>query len=796
MFDLWIRLMENSAVMSVAILVMLAAVRFMRRRVSARVRFACWVFVAVGLLLPVRFTLFTVEVPDWGLASSGANFTAEATEHPAPGALLHIGGYVAEGYQPPAETILIYEATQITHALYVPQPQPRVWDIPRILFLIWAVGALTVLTLHGVRHGLFVRSMRRWSHPCADEKIHALLASACAEVGTRVPQIKICPLTATPMVLGIFRPVLILPEGMVASLPLRLMLLHEVAHIRRADNAVRLLALVAGVVHWFNPLVHLMKRAMHTEAELACDAAVLRYAGDDARMAYGQAVVDTARRVHHRAQWSALASALSGEGKNLKRRLAGIIENKRSRRGLAIFFAVLMIGGVLIAGMISYAPRSAPEYANGSAEEVSQPGYAVLLSNEPTNALVIYVPNYSGFHPQFMQAVNIFRRRYPEVELTLERIGSTTHDGGAAYLTRVSTALMAGMGPCVVLTDYFEDIHKTMESGLFMNLSPLWHGDENFPHQAQLHPAVMDAGVHRGRRYVIPVSFDVPLLMGARGQLERVGFDLHGDMDVVSFYRALNEVLPYAAEAPDFLFGVLTYLHYRGGLGFDVGIPFVDWERGEALPQRAALQAFTEEFAHFWQPEVNWWEPFGAYTVEGLLANGAVLFNAFYGGVSYQNLLFSAINLEERGYEPFFTAIRNYNNELHATVTRSVAVRAGTPNYVNAWRFIKILLSEGAQNIGGMMVGTPRGGFARFEVNMAFNERQIRTAMSDWDNPPSAATRQNLLDLVSGITSASLRNSALGNIYVDAMQPFFRGEISVEEGMAELERRLWFYLSE
>ena len=76
MFDVLIRLVENSLVMSVAILVLLGLGRITRNKVSARVRYAGWIVVAVGLLLPVRPVIWTVPLPD-GVGAVVARFDAE-----------------------------------------------------------------------------------------------------------------------------------------------------------------------------------------------------------------------------------------------------------------------------------------------------------------------------------------------------------------------------------------------------------------------------------------------------------------------------------------------------------------------------------------------------------------------------------------------------------------------------------------------------------------------------------------------------------------------------------------------
>ena len=78
----------------------------------------------------------------------------------------------------------------------------------------------------------------------------------------------------SPFILGLLRPTVYLPAGLEGE-PLRYVLAHERFHIRRGDQAVKLLAFALLCVHWFNPLVWLAFALMSRDMEMRCDEAVL-----------------------------------------------------------------------------------------------------------------------------------------------------------------------------------------------------------------------------------------------------------------------------------------------------------------------------------------------------------------------------------------------------------------------------------------------------------------------------------------------------------------------------------------
>lgn len=96
----------------------------------------------------------------------------------------------------------------------------------------------------------------------------------------------------SPVVAGIRRPVILMPAGSESwSVETRRMaLLHELAHVKRRDLWLRLVADAACALHWYNPLVWWMRGKLISQCEYACDARVVA-AGVD-KKGYAEALCD------------------------------------------------------------------------------------------------------------------------------------------------------------------------------------------------------------------------------------------------------------------------------------------------------------------------------------------------------------------------------------------------------------------------------------------------------------------------------------------------------------------------
>ncbi|MDR1640650.1 MAG: M56 family metallopeptidase [Clostridiales bacterium] len=101
-----------------------------------------------------------------------------------------------------------------------------------------------------------------------------------------------CDMLLSPMLVGVLRPKVIIPQNLDPdSLEGQMALAHEAVHQRRLDNLWRVVAVFTCCLHWFNPLAWLSLKAFFADMELSCDEAAIKKLGEGKRKAYASALL-------------------------------------------------------------------------------------------------------------------------------------------------------------------------------------------------------------------------------------------------------------------------------------------------------------------------------------------------------------------------------------------------------------------------------------------------------------------------------------------------------------------------
>ena len=329
-------LAEVSLAMGAVTAVLLALSRVLERRFVPQWR--CWAWLAVALRLCLPFNLSLAQAPVV-LEAPRAAVRVERQVSPEAGpAQWFWNTSPAAAGAPSSERAARTEDGPLGSGTEGAAPVVEVRRIPAgwLLALLWGAGALLFLGDQILRCRAFQRHIRRWSRP------------AGAYGG--VPLVE-CGLVGTPLLMGWMHPVIVTPAGGVEEAAL----LHEYIHARRRDLWFKLLLVLANAIHWFNPLVWVLRRAAERDVEMACDAQTLQGRSPEERRAYGRALLRAAS-----APAPALTTSFSGEKRALNRRLRAVMDGGPKRPGRAAL-AVLCTAVALAGGLVACRTAASPQ---------------------------------------------------------------------------------------------------------------------------------------------------------------------------------------------------------------------------------------------------------------------------------------------------------------------------------------------------------------------------------------------------------------------------------------------------
>ncbi|MDH4238027.1 MAG: DUF1573 domain-containing protein, partial [Phycisphaerae bacterium] len=343
----------------ILIVILLLADLLLRKKVKAVFRYWIWMLVLVKLVLPTSLSsplslgyLFGEKLTYQDLAE-----TTSALELAEPAPAENLPGinplYIQPNpYVPPKVPVASVVEPEIAEPVSPPAEPvtPLAWQ--GVVFLVWLAVVITMGLLL-LQRALFVRGLVAQAKK-ASRLMNDELAYCCATMRIKYRVgLKVSPNATTPSVCGLIRPVILVPWNLASTLGasrLRTVLMHELAHIKRADLWVNLAQTALQIIYFYNPLLWLANCVIRRIREQAVDEAVLVAMGEGAQQ-YPQTLVDVAKMAFKR---PALSLRLIGVVES-ESALAGRIKHilgrpipKTAKLGIVGVLAVVIAGAILL----------------------------------------------------------------------------------------------------------------------------------------------------------------------------------------------------------------------------------------------------------------------------------------------------------------------------------------------------------------------------------------------------------------------------------------------------------------
>lgn len=361
-----------------------------RERFSRRWQYYIWLVVALRFLLPITpdstFTgyLFArmeaVLLPDTSENVPVAGMPATEKENDALVPYPKSKSSYADANTPadsPAVTHASETQTDYHAADSTSFPDTISRNLATCLFGIWLIVAMILFIRKVTDYRSFLSFLKYGSTPVSDIEILDLLAE-CQERLNISRRVELCtnPMITSPVMVGFFRPCILLPEEdkpesntpfaslckafdqpnskqkarkQIASMnrdlsreKLYYIFTHELIHYKRQDMLCKWFVQLVLCVHWFNPFVCRLAREMNKACELACDEAVTAGLDDAGKRAYGNTLLAFLRTDNTRSNSVPYVTLTEGAD-DLKERLGTIMKSRKKSKYMTYITAMVTL---------------------------------------------------------------------------------------------------------------------------------------------------------------------------------------------------------------------------------------------------------------------------------------------------------------------------------------------------------------------------------------------------------------------------------------------------------------------
>jgi len=339
-----------------------------------------------------------------------------------------------------------------------------------------------------------------------------------------------------------------------------------------------------------------------------------------------------------------------------------------------------------------------------------------------------------------------FEMTHPNVDVVIENVTATE---------RVQTELMAGKGPDVILLPTssewqilnwqynvgsipIPDVNLAMRNGIFYDISAFYDADTGLNKDGFV-PAVMDAGVVDGKRYVLPLRYNLLTAYVDLDKFADTGLSTEiFEKDIISFWDALTEHGNcYLASSAIIRSQMKSELNWIGDL--------IDYDNQEVLLTQEVLVDYLQSKQNFLitrgQNQVSDYALLHEYyapDMDAALANSGWMNvmnpkTMFVGGLDFA--IHNAVIAESQGIDLGMYPLRSTDGSVTADITFYGAVTRGSENPELAYEFLRYFLTEESQweeNVRFVRTNNSRLMAAGWPVRVKGSAGALHTHLKGW----------------------------------------------------------------
>lgn len=335
-------IMLSSIIGSIIILFIILISNTLDKKYKIKWRYFIWLVISIYLLIPVDLSiekpLVNIETPEIMVREiSRENINSEKILNGEN----EINNIVNNNYNNSNELNNVKNTEEIKDIKSTNKLEINIEDI---IIGIYLIGIVSFTFYHIYIYRKFKNKIYKNNKIIEDENIIIIFNKLKEEYNIKNNiEIKINSEIESPVVLGLFEKILLLPDIKLSEEKLNMILRHELIHIKRNDILYKFIILLARAVHWFNPVVHLMGKKSNEDIEITCDLEVVENMDENYKKDYSNTILDIAG---NNIEDYIFTTNFSGGKNSLKNRFENILSGvkKKSRYiGIGVLAIILSI---------------------------------------------------------------------------------------------------------------------------------------------------------------------------------------------------------------------------------------------------------------------------------------------------------------------------------------------------------------------------------------------------------------------------------------------------------------------
>jgi len=298
---------------------------------------------------------------------------------------------------------------------------------------------------------------------------------------------------------------------------------------------------------------------------------------------------------------------------------------------------------------------------------------------------------YMDYDMAVKNAIKLFKDKYKQIQLDERCFPS---DSIQQYITTISTEIMSGSGPDVILfNNYtFNSIRKAINSGAFLPLNQLMDNDSDFDKE-EYFSSILDAGKINGQYLFIPRNCNINILATTKKTLDK--YEISPDKmnwSWESYIELVNRKKISNVIAPS-----LRLSQFLNSSWSD----YIDYDKKVSNFNTEKFKKVLEKYKNLWKvstPDKTYYKYSDGPSV--ISANEAVMINEPFFGSPYEIWTENSKYKSVLGEEMILLPIPSLEGKKvipYTTINACVAINSNCKNNDVAFNFIKMLISKEMQ---------------------------------------------------------------------------------------------------